>query len=217
MSAREQSAPHPSSRRRSTFARALPASPRNKAREALRPHRTARDRRLRPGELRVAPARSRPGGFLLRAPAPRNRHPRRLDRDGGNPQSTHRASNLRRPPRPLRRLGGEEGSSPKTPARSRDTSFIGSFPRASTRHRFPRGRAPPDLRPRDSPIDGHSRPPRHRRPNIGASRLVRRRQALSLVDYPFTARWPLAPGEHRFQVRLPHTEIVSNQVTVWIQ
>jgi penicillin-binding protein 1C len=38
-----------------------------------------------------------------------------------------------------------------------------------------------------------------------------------LVDYPYTARWPLAPGEHRFQVRLPHTEIVSNQVTVWIQ
>jgi uncharacterized protein (DUF3820 family) len=38
-----------------------------------------------------------------------------------------------------------------------------------------------------------------------------------LVDYPYTARWPLAPGEHRFQVRLPHTEIVSNVVTVWIQ
>ena len=38
-----------------------------------------------------------------------------------------------------------------------------------------------------------------------------------VVDYPYTARWPLAPGEHRFQVRLPHTEIVSNQVTVWIQ
>ncbi len=38
-----------------------------------------------------------------------------------------------------------------------------------------------------------------------------------VVDYPYTARWPLAPGEHRFQVRLPHTEIVSNVVTVWIQ
>ena len=38
-----------------------------------------------------------------------------------------------------------------------------------------------------------------------------------LVDYPYTVRWPLAPGEHRFQVRFPHTEIVSNDVTVWIQ
>jgi penicillin-binding protein 1C len=38
-----------------------------------------------------------------------------------------------------------------------------------------------------------------------------------LIDYPYTARWPLAPGKHRFQVRLPHTELVSNQVTVWIQ
>jgi penicillin-binding protein 1C len=38
-----------------------------------------------------------------------------------------------------------------------------------------------------------------------------------LVDYPYTARWPLTPGEHRFQVRLPHTEIVSNEVTVWIK
>ncbi len=38
-----------------------------------------------------------------------------------------------------------------------------------------------------------------------------------LVDYPFTARWPLSQGEHRFQVRLPHTELVSNELRVWVQ
>jgi penicillin-binding protein 1C len=38
-----------------------------------------------------------------------------------------------------------------------------------------------------------------------------------VASYPFTARWPLAPGEHRFQVRLPGTELVSNEVRVWVQ
>jgi penicillin-binding protein 1C len=38
-----------------------------------------------------------------------------------------------------------------------------------------------------------------------------------VTDYPFTARWPLAPGEHRFQVRLPHTELVSNEIRVFVQ
>jgi penicillin-binding protein 1C len=42
-------------------------------------------------------------------------------------------------------------------------------------------------------------------------------EPFQLAGFPYTARWPLAPGEHRFQVRLPHTEIVSNVVTVWIQ
>jgi hypothetical protein len=100
-------------------------------------------------------------------------------RDGsiatGDPKALHRAQDLRRPPRPLRRLGGEEGSFPKTPARSRDS---GPFPSASTLYRFPRGQPPPPLRSRDSPFDGHSRPPCPRRPRFAASCLVRRRQAL---------------------------------------
>jgi penicillin-binding protein 1C len=38
-----------------------------------------------------------------------------------------------------------------------------------------------------------------------------------VADYPFTARWPLTPGEHRFQLRLPGTEVASNVVRVWVQ
>jgi len=37
-----------------------------------------------------------------------------------------------------------------------------------------------------------------------------------VVDYPFTTRWPLTPGEHRFQVRFPGTDLVSNEVGVWV-
>ncbi len=37
------------------------------------------------------------------------------------------------------------------------------------------------------------------------------------VDYPYTTRWKLTPGEHTFQVRLPFTEGASGAVRVIVQ
>jgi len=37
------------------------------------------------------------------------------------------------------------------------------------------------------------------------------------TDYPYTARWPLEPGEHIFEVRLPFTQARSSQVTIRVQ
>lgn len=37
-----------------------------------------------------------------------------------------------------------------------------------------------------------------------------------VVDYPYTARWPLAPGEHSFQVRLPFRDAASSVVRVTV-
>jgi len=37
------------------------------------------------------------------------------------------------------------------------------------------------------------------------------------VDYPYTTRWRLTPGEHTFQVRLPFTEGASGAVRVIVQ
>ena len=31
-------------------------------------------------------------------------------------------------------------------------------------------------------------------------------------DYPYTARWPLTPGTHTFQARVPFTDTRSNVV-----
>ena len=42
-------------------------------------------------------------------------------------------------------------------------------------------------------------------------------EPFQVVAYPYAARWPLEPGEHRFQIRLPHTDVVSNVVKVWVQ
>lgn len=38
-----------------------------------------------------------------------------------------------------------------------------------------------------------------------------------VVDYPYEARWPLASGEHSFQVRVPFTKIVSSPVRITVQ
>jgi penicillin-binding protein 1C len=38
-----------------------------------------------------------------------------------------------------------------------------------------------------------------------------------LVDYPYTARWPLEPGEHTIQAQLPHTDVASRPVRVVVQ
>jgi penicillin-binding protein 1C len=37
------------------------------------------------------------------------------------------------------------------------------------------------------------------------------------VDYPYTTRWPLAPGEHVFQARLPHSAGFSPRVLVLVE
>ena len=39
----------------------------------------------------------------------------------------------------------------------------------------------------------------------------------AVADYPYTARWPLAPGEHVIQARLPFTDITSTPVKVLVQ
>jgi penicillin-binding protein 1C len=39
----------------------------------------------------------------------------------------------------------------------------------------------------------------------------------AVADYPFTARWPLSPGEHVIQARLPYTDVVSRPVKVLVQ
>ena len=38
-----------------------------------------------------------------------------------------------------------------------------------------------------------------------------------LTDYPYTVRWPLEPGEHAIQARLPHTDAVSSVVRVVVE
>ena len=37
------------------------------------------------------------------------------------------------------------------------------------------------------------------------------------ADYPYTARWPLTPGEHAIQVRLPSVAGHSGTVTVRVE
>ncbi len=37
-----------------------------------------------------------------------------------------------------------------------------------------------------------------------------------LTDYPYTVRWPLEPGEHTIQARLPHTDAASSVVRVMV-
>jgi penicillin-binding protein 1C len=39
----------------------------------------------------------------------------------------------------------------------------------------------------------------------------------AVVDYPYTARWPLTAGEHVIQARLPRAPIVSSPVRVLVQ
>jgi penicillin-binding protein 1C len=38
-----------------------------------------------------------------------------------------------------------------------------------------------------------------------------------LADYPYTARWPLAPGAHTFQARVPFSKVTSAPVRVVVQ
>ncbi len=38
-----------------------------------------------------------------------------------------------------------------------------------------------------------------------------------LTNYPYTVRWPLEPGEHTIQARLPHTDSVSSVVRVVVE
>jgi penicillin-binding protein 1C len=38
-----------------------------------------------------------------------------------------------------------------------------------------------------------------------------------LVNYPYTARWPIEPGRHMFQVRLPNTPVVSAPIHVIVE
>jgi len=37
------------------------------------------------------------------------------------------------------------------------------------------------------------------------------------VDYPYTTRWALAPGEHTFQARLPFARAGSEAVRVRVE
>jgi hypothetical protein len=37
---------------------------------------------------------------------------------------------------------------------------------------------------------------------------------LSVADYPYTARWRIAPGDHVFQVGLPYAPLRSARVRV---
>ncbi len=38
-----------------------------------------------------------------------------------------------------------------------------------------------------------------------------------VADYPYTARWPLAPGEHTFEARLPFSDVTSSPVRILVQ
>ena len=42
-------------------------------------------------------------------------------------------------------------------------------------------------------------------------------EPFQLVAYPYTTRWPLTPGEHTFQARLPTTDEASGKVRVLVQ
>ncbi len=38
-----------------------------------------------------------------------------------------------------------------------------------------------------------------------------------VTDFPYTARWPLEPGEHTFQARVPHTTVMSSRIKIQVQ
>ena len=38
-----------------------------------------------------------------------------------------------------------------------------------------------------------------------------------VADRPYTARWPLRPGTHRFQARLPFQGAASREVSVLVE
>jgi hypothetical protein len=40
---------------------------------------------------------------------------------------------------------------------------------------------------------------------------------LKWLAYPYTARWPLTPGEHTFQARVPTTDEASGKVRILVQ
>ena len=42
-------------------------------------------------------------------------------------------------------------------------------------------------------------------------------QPFQVVDYPYTARWAMKPGEHTFQARVPYTDTRSRSVRVSVQ
>ena len=39
----------------------------------------------------------------------------------------------------------------------------------------------------------------------------------AVAHYPYTARWPLRPGEHRFEARLPYAPVASAVVSVRVE
>ena len=39
-------------------------------------------------------------------------------------------------------------------------------------------------------------------------------EPFAVVDYPYSARWPIVPGEHRFEARVPYTPIGSAAVRI---
>ncbi|MCP3998093.1 MAG: hypothetical protein GY722_23985, partial [bacterium] len=41
-------------------------------------------------------------------------------------------------------------------------------------------------------------------------------EPFQVADYPYAARWPLAPGKHTFQVRLPFRDAASRVVRVTV-
>lgn len=42
-------------------------------------------------------------------------------------------------------------------------------------------------------------------------------QPFEVVDHPYLTRWPLAPGEHTFQARLPYSDVASRVVRVRVE
>jgi penicillin-binding protein 1C len=40
---------------------------------------------------------------------------------------------------------------------------------------------------------------------------------IAVADYPYSARWPLKPGEHRIEARVPYTDARSASVGVTVQ
>ena len=41
-------------------------------------------------------------------------------------------------------------------------------------------------------------------------------EPFKVVAYPYTARWPIIPGEHRFRAEVPYTDWRSDTVTVLV-
>jgi hypothetical protein len=42
-------------------------------------------------------------------------------------------------------------------------------------------------------------------------------QPFETVDYPYSTRWRVVPGEHTFQARLPYRDVSSRAVTISVK